>query len=202
MREKLELPSNAKKLLLHSCCAPCSAELMEALLASGINFTIFFYNPNIHPQKEYEIRKNENIRYAQKMNVPFVDADYDTSPWFARVKGLESGPERGARCRACFELRLERTALYAYEHDFKVIVSSLGISRWKDMDQVNDCGAKAAQHYKGMVYWTRNWRKNGGSGRMYDISKREGFYMQEYCGCVYSLRDKQFKSHPERFGSY
>jgi len=202
VREKLELPSNAKKLLLHSCCAPCSAELMEALLASGINFTIFFYNPNIHPQKEYEIRKNENIRYAQKMNVPFVDADYDTSPWFARVKGLESGPERGARCRACFELRLERTALYAYEHDFKVIVSSLGISRWKDMDQVNDCGAKAAQHYKGMVYWTRNWRKNGGSGRMYDISKREGFYMQEYCGCVYSLRDKQFKSHPERFGSY
>lgn len=162
---------------------------MEVLSASGINFTIFFYNPNIHPRKEYEIRKNENIQFAQKMNVPFVDADYDTSNWFARVKGLEFEPERGARCSACFDMRFERTALYAHEHDFKVIVSSLGMSRWKDMDQVNACGTRAAARYEGMVYWTHNWRKKGGSGRMYEISKREGFYQQEYCGCVYSLRD-------------
>jgi len=162
---------------------------MEALSASGINFTIFFYNPNIHPRKEYEIRKNENIRFAQKMNVPFVDADYDTSNWFARVKGLEFEPERGARCSACFDMRFERTALYAHEHGFKVIVSSLGLSRWKDMDQINRSGTKAAGHYEGMVYWTHNWRKKGGSARMYDISKREEFYQQEYCGCVYSLRD-------------
>jgi predicted adenine nucleotide alpha hydrolase (AANH) superfamily ATPase len=189
VREKLKLPGNANKLLLHSCCAPCSAELMEALSVSGINFTIFFYNPNIHPRKEYEIRKNENIKYAQKMNIPFVDADYDTSNWFARVKGLEFEPERGARCSACFDMRFERTALYAHEHDFKVIVSSLGISRWKDMEQVNACGIKAAGHYEGMVYWTYNWRKKGGSARMYEISKQEEFYQQEYCGCVYSLRD-------------
>jgi epoxyqueuosine reductase len=189
IREKLELPGNANKLLLHSCCAPCSGELMEALSASGINFTIFFYNPNIHPRKEYEIRKNENIRFAQKMNVPFVDSDYDTSNWFARVKGLEFEPEKGARCSACFDMRFERTALYAYEHDFKVIVSSLGLSRWKDMDQINDCGIRAAGRYEGMVYWTYNWRKMGGSMRMYEISKREKFYQQEYCGCVYSLRD-------------
>ncbi len=162
---------------------------MEALSASGINFTIFFYNPNIHPRKEYEIRKNENIHFAQRMNVPFVDADYDTSNWFARVKGLEFEPERGARCSACFDMRFERTALYAHEHDFKVIVSSLGMSRWKDMDQVNACGTRAAARYEGMVYWTHNWRKKGGSARMYEISKREGFYQQEYCGCVYSLRD-------------
>ena len=77
---------------------------MEALKVSGINFTIFFYNPNIHPRKEYEIRKNENIRFAQKMNVPFVDADYDTSNWFARVKGMEFEPERGIRCSACFDM--------------------------------------------------------------------------------------------------
>jgi len=189
IRDKLELPENAKKLLLHSCCAPCSGELIEGLSASGINYTIFFYNPNIHPLEEYEIRKNENIRFAQKMNVPFVDADYDTSNWFDRVKGLESEPERGERCSACFDIRLERTALYAYEHDFKVIVSSLGISRWKDMDQVNRCGTRAAGRYEGMVYWTYNWRKNGGSARMYEISKREEFYQQEYCGCVYSLRN-------------
>ena len=189
MREKLELPGGANKLLLHSCCAPCSGELMEALTASGINFTIFFYNPNIHPRREYEIRKNENIRFAQKMNIPFVDADYDTSNWFARVKGMEFEPERGARCSACFDMRFERTALYAHEHDFTVIVSSLGLSRWKDMDQINNSGVKAASRYGDMVYWTYNWRKKGGSARMYEISKREEFYQQEYCGCVYSLRD-------------
>ena len=189
IREKLRLPGNVKKLLLHSCCAPCSGELMEALTASGIDYTIFFYNPNIHPRKEYEILKNENIKYAQRMKIPFVDADYDTTNWFARVKGMEFEPERGVRCSACFDMRFERTALYAHEHDFKVIVSSLGISRWKDMEQINACGIKAAGRYEGMVYWTYNWRKRGGSGRMYEISKREGFYQQEYCGCVYSLRD-------------
>jgi len=162
---------------------------MEALCASKINFSIFFYNPNIHPQKEYEIRKNENIRFAQKMNIPFVDADYDTSNWFSRVKGMEFEPERGARCSECFDMRFERTALYAHEHGFKVIVSSLGLSRWKDMNQINRCGVKAASRYNGLIYWTYNWRKKGGALRMYEISKREGFYQQEYCGCVYSLRD-------------
>ena len=188
-REKLELPTGAKKLLLHSCCAPCSGELMEALSASKIEFTIFFYNPNIHPRKEYETRKNENIKFAQKMNIPFIDADYDTSNWFARIKGMEFEPEKGIRCTACFDMRFERTALWAYEHGFKVIVSSLGLSRWKDMDQINGCGVRAASRYKDMIYWTYNWRKKGGSARMYEISKREEFYQQEYCGCVYSLRD-------------
>ncbi len=125
-REKLTLPDGHDKLLLHSCCAPCSGETMEAMLASGIDFTIFFYNPNIHPQKEYDLRKDENIRFAQKHGVPFIDADYDTDNWFARAKGLENEPERGARCTACFDMRFERTALYAYEHGFKVITSSLG----------------------------------------------------------------------------
>src|SRR6267142_2187628 len=86
---------------------------------------------------------NEKIRFAQKMNIPFIDADYDTSNWFDRVKGLEFEPERGARCSACFDMRFERTALYAYENNFKVIVSSLGLSRWKDMNQINTSGTKA-----------------------------------------------------------
>jgi predicted adenine nucleotide alpha hydrolase (AANH) superfamily ATPase len=144
--EKFELPNNEKKLLLHSCCAPCSGEVMERLLEAKIDYTIYFYNPNIHPIKEYELRKNENIRFV-------------------------------------------RTALYAYEHGFKVISSSLGISRWKNMDQINDSGIRAAAPYEGMVYWTYNWRKLGGSARMIEISKRENFYQQEYCGCAYSLRD-------------
>lgn len=188
-RERLELPNGANKLLLHSCCAPCSGEVMEALLASEIDFTIFFYNPNIHPHQEYEIRKNENIKFAEQHNIPFIDADYDKDEWFARAKGMENEPERGIRCSMCFDMRFERTALYAYEHGFPVISSSLGISRWKDMNQINTSGLKAASHYPNITYWTYNWRKNGGAERMYQIAKRENFYKQEYCGCVYSMRD-------------
>ena len=188
-RETLQLPNGADKLLLHSCCAPCAGEIMEALLASNIDFAIYFYNPNIHPRQEYEIRKEENIKFAKQHNIPFIDADYDKDNWFARVKGLEWEPERGKRCTACFDMRFERTALYAHEHGFPVICTTLGISRWKDMDQINASGIKAAERYPDMTYWTYNWRKKGGSGRMYEIAKRENFYKQEYCGCVYSLRD-------------
>ncbi|MCH2037271.1 MAG: epoxyqueuosine reductase QueH [Rickettsiales bacterium] len=188
-RPILNPPGDEKKVLMHSCCAPCSGELIEAIVASGIDLTIFFYNPNIHPKKEYEIRKDENIRFAEKLGIEFVDADYDVQNWFSRAKGMEHEPERGVRCTMCFDMRFERTALYAYEHGFKVITSSLGISRWKNMEQINDCGIRAAEHYDGVEYWTYNWRKNGGSSRMYEIAKREEFYKQEYCGCIYSLRD-------------
>lgn len=99
-RPQLTLPNGADKLLLHSCCAPCSGEVMEAIQASGIDYTIFFYNPNIHPQKEYEIRKEENIRFAHKHGVPFIDADYDTDNWFARARGWNGNPSAAcaARC--------------------------------------------------------------------------------------------------------
>lgn len=188
-RPVLTPPGGHKKVLLHSCCAPCSGEVMEAMTASGIDYTIFFYNPNIHPKREYEIRKNENIRFAEKHGIAFIDADYDADNWMARAKGLEWEPERGARCTMCFDMRFERTALYAHENGFPVITSSLGISRWKDMNQINGSGERAAAKYGGLSYWTYNWRKGGGSARMIEISKREEFYQQEYCGCVYSLRD-------------
>lgn len=162
---------------------------MEAMLASGIDFTIFFYSPNIHPIKEYELRKDENIRFAEKFGIPFIDADYDRDNWFARAKGMENEPERGIRCTMCFDMRSERTALYAHEHGFPVITSSLGISRWKDMKQINGSGVRAAARYPDLLYWEYNWRKGGGSARMIELGKRENFYQQEYCGCVYSLRD-------------
>jgi len=188
-RQPLPLPGSHKKVLLHSCCAPCSGEVMEAMLASGIEYTIYFYNPNIHPLKEYELRKEENIRFAEKFGVPFVDADYDRDNWFERARGLEWSPERGERCTMCFDMRFERTALYAHENGFPVMTSCLGISRWKDMKQINACGVRAAAAYPDLMYWDFNWRKGGGSSRMIEISKRESFYQQEYCGCVYSLRD-------------
>ena len=121
--------------------------------------------------------------------MPFVDADYDTDNWFARAKGMEREPERGARCTMCFDMRFERTALYAHEHGFPVMTSSLGISRWKNMAQINDCGSRAAGRYDGLSTGTSTGARGGGSARMIEISKREKFYQQEYCGCVYSLRD-------------
>jgi predicted adenine nucleotide alpha hydrolase (AANH) superfamily ATPase len=162
---------------------------MDDIRNAGIEFTVLFYNPNIHPEAEYTLRKEENIRYAQALGVPFIDLDYDKDHWFARVKGLEWAPERGERCTACFDMRFERSALYAVEHGFSVFTSTLGISRWKDMDQINGCGARAAARHEGLQYWDYNWRKGGGSARMIEIAKKETFYQQEYCGCVYSLRD-------------
>ncbi len=188
-RVTIDAPEVGGKVLLHSCCAPCSGEVMEAMGNAGVEYSIFFYNPNIHPRREYELRKEENVRFAEKEGIEFVDADYDTGNWFARVKGLEWEPERGARCTACFDLRFERTALHAHEHGFPVITSCLGISRWKNMEQINGSGERAAARYGGMSYWTYNWRKKGGASRMIEISKREEFYQQEYCGCIYSLRD-------------
>ena len=188
-RPVLSPPSGEKKVMLHSCCAPCSGEVIEAMVASGLELEIFFYNPNIHPREEYELRKVENIRFAEEHGIPFTDADYDTDNWFARVKGLEWVPERGERCTACFDMRFERTALHAHEKGFKVITSCLGISRWKDMTQINGSGERAAARWPRMSYWTHNWRKGGGAARMIEISKREEFYAQQYCGCIYSLRD-------------
>ncbi|HWQ94173.1 MAG TPA: epoxyqueuosine reductase QueH [Gammaproteobacteria bacterium] len=188
-RPSLPLPDGEQCVLLHSCCAPCAADIMSEMKRSGVDYTILFYNPNIHPKHEYELRKSENKRYAEKLGVPFVDLDYDTDNWFARIKGLEYEPERGERCTQCFDMRFERSALYAVEYGFKVFTSSLGISRWKDMDQINRCGERAAARHENLSYWTFNWRKGGGSARTVEISKIEHFYQQEYCGCIYSLRD-------------
>jgi predicted adenine nucleotide alpha hydrolase (AANH) superfamily ATPase len=188
IRQKLVPPKNVGKVLLHSCCAPCSGEVIEAIIASGIDLTIYFYNPNIHPQEEYILRKNENIEFAKKLGIPFIDADYDPENWFEKAKGMEHEPERGKRCTMCFDMRFEKTAEYAKQNGFEMYTSCLGISRWKNMNQINDCGKRSGEKH-GVAYWDWNWRKAGGSQRMLEIAKREKMYQQEYCGCAYSLRD-------------
>lgn len=187
-RPQLSPPNGEKRLLLHSCCAPCAGEIMEAVASANIETTIFFYNPNIHPVDEYELRKEENVRFAKKLGMSIIDGDYDKDEWFERTKGQENEPERGARCTTCFDMRFEVTAKYAKEHGFDLISSTLGISRWKDMSQINGCGHRSGAFYD-VPYWDFNWRKKGGSSRMLELSKKEEFYQQEYCGCVYSLRD-------------
>jgi hypothetical protein len=188
-RPELEPPQTDAKLLMHSCCAPCAGEVLAAVKAAGIDVTVYFYNPNIHPVQEYEMRKAEDIRYCEQLGIPHIDGDYDTDNWFDRIRGLENEPERGRRCTVCFDMRFERTALYAAEHGYGLVSSTLGISRWKNMAQINEAGVRAANRYDDVTYWTLNWRKQGGAARMIEIAKREAFYQQEYCGCVYSLRD-------------
>lgn len=184
----LTLPNGKKRLLLHSCCAPCSGEIIQRLIASDITFSILFYNPNIDTGKEYLKRKNEIMKYTNKLSLSFFDMDYDNSEWKKRVMGFENEPERGKRCTICFTLRLKKTALFAYENKFDVFTTSLGISRWKDFNQVCQSGYAAAKKYPGLTFWDYNWRKKGGHERMKEISKQENFYHQSYCGCIYSKK--------------
>lgn len=162
--------------------------MIEALVEAGADLTVFFYNPNIHPLAEYEKRKAEVVRYTTKKGVPFIDADYDAEAWFHRVKGLENEPERGNRCSVCFSVRLEGTALYAHENGFPLFATSLGISRWKDLEQVNKAGNAAAARYNNVRFWDFNWRKQGGIEKQAEVASREDFYRQDYCGCAYSLK--------------
>lgn len=185
--------SNETKILLHSCCAPCSCAIIDGMLQSNLEPTVFYYNPNIHPSEEYETRKNENKRYCEKLGVPFIDADYDADNWYTRIKGFQDEPERGERCSICFLMRMESTALYAHEYDFSVFATSLGISRMKNQEQVYAAGHQAAALYPNLAFWDHNWRAKAGCERGAVIAQQEAFYRQNYCGCVFSKRDREQK---------
>ena len=139
-KDIFEVPYGETKVLLHTCCAPCSSAIIEHLMKHGVTPVIYYCNPNIYPREEYEIRKNECTRYAESLGLEIVDADYDHENWLEAVKGLETEPERGGRCLKCFKLRLLRTAEYAVAHGFRVITSTLASSRWKSLDQINEAG--------------------------------------------------------------
>ena len=193
----IEAPMGEKTVLLHTCCAPCSSAIIEALMKNGITPVIYYCNPNIFPKEEYEIRKEECTRYARSLGLEIVDADYDHENWLEAVKGLEHEPERGGRCLKCFKLRLLRTARYAKERGIKVITSTLASSRWKSLDQINEAGAWACEKValqdplngtESPVYWDRNWKKGGLQERRLQIIKEYDFYNQLYCGCEFSIR--------------
>lgn len=183
-------PPGCTRVLLHSCCAPCSGAMVEEMQATDIDeVVVFFYNPNIHPKKEYEIRKEENKEFCKRIGVQFVDCDYDVENWYSRMKGMEYDPERGNRCTECFDMRMERAALYAHENGFHAIGTTNSTSRWKDEKQVDESGFRAAARYEGIKYWQYEWQSDEMTLRKYQISANERFYKQEYCGCSYSLRD-------------
>jgi predicted adenine nucleotide alpha hydrolase (AANH) superfamily ATPase len=187
-KEMIEAPMGESKVLLHTCCAPCSSAIIEALMNNGITPVIYYCNPNIYPREEYEIRKDECTRYARALGLEIIDADYDHENWLEAMKGLEHEPERGGRCLKCFKLRLLRTAEYAKQRGIKVITTTLASSRWKSLDQINEAGEWACSMVQdGPVYWTRNWRKGGLQERRLQIIKEYGFYNQLYCGCEFSM---------------
>ena len=196
---EIQAPMGETTVLLHTCCAPCSSAIIEAMLHSGITPVIYYCNPNIYPQQEYEIRKNECTRYAQSLGLEIVDADYDHDNWLEAVRGLECEPERGGRCLACFKLRLLRTAGYAAQRGIKVITTTLASSRWKSLDQINEAGQWACNVVRQetavppgheVIWWDRNWRKDGLQERRLQIIKDYQFYNQQYCGCEFSMRNK------------
>ncbi len=188
--EDFSPPGGAKDLLLLTCCAACGGEPLRALGHEGLHPVVYFYNPNIHPRQEYERRRDDMERYCRKLGVRFVEGPYDPERWFKRTAGMENEPERGRRCAECFKLRLEQAAEFAGDRGLGVLACTLGISRWKDLGQVDAAGQSAASGIDGVQYWGRNWRKGGGSQRMYEIARAEFFYMQNHCGCVFSKADR------------
>lgn len=173
-----------KKLLLHICCAPCSLHVWQKL---QVDFELsgFFYNPNIQPFSEYEFRRLELARIAERFAWPLVYAAYDLHDWFAAIRGLEREAERGARCPVCFRLRLEKTFRYAREHGFDAVASTLSISPSKRTSQINEQGESLAKTY-GVAFLAENFKKKDG----FLISRRRGAELgvkhQDYCGCAYS----------------
>lgn len=190
MKKPFEIivPGGATKVLLHTCCAPCSSAIIECLMQHGITPTIYYFNPNIYPREEYDTRKNECSRYAQSLGLDIIDADYDHERWLCEMKGLEEEPERGGRCLKCFKHRLLKTAKFAHENGFSVITTTLASSRWKSLEQIEEAGLFAVSQYPDVTFWAQNWRKGGLSERRIQIIKEYGFYNQQYCGCEFSIR--------------
>ncbi len=163
--------------------------MVEYLLQNDLIPTIFYYNPNIFPEKEYLIRKEENKRYATALGLEFIDADYDHQRWKDATLALKDEPERGKRCQQCFDIRLTRTAEFAANRGIKLFATTLATSRWKDLEQINKAGNDAANNFADLTFWANNWRRNGLAVRQVEIIKEYDFYRQQYCGCEYSLRD-------------
>jgi len=174
------------KLLLHICCATCAAYVLN-LLKRDYEVTAFFYNPNIYPADEYQRRFSEARDYCQKNYIPFIEELPDQDKWFLLTKGHEDDPERGERCTICYEIRLEKTAQYAKQHGFIFFGTDLSISPHKDAERLNKLGKELERQY-GVKYLEADFKKQDGFKKAMEISKCEGFYRQNYCGCVYSMK--------------
>lgn len=193
------IPEGLHEVLLHACCAPCSSAIVEWMLQHDIRPTIFYFNPNIYPREEYDIRKQESKRHAESLGIRWIDGDYDHEAWLQQVQGLETEPERGSRCLQCFRIRLTATALQAQQLGIPYFATTLASSRWKSLEQINEAGLQAQEAVNhnlkpstlnpkpSTLFWSQNWRKGGLQDRRNQLLREYNFYNQQYCGCEFSM---------------
>ena len=190
---EFEKEGRVPSLLLHSCCGPCSSYCIE-YLSQYFNITVFYYNPNIYPDEEYYHRVKEQQRFISqfptKHKVSFIEGDFDTDRFYEIAKGLENEPEKGARCHKCYDLRLRRTAEVALEKGFDFFTTTLTISPMKDSQILNEIGLAIADEI-GVKWLSSDFKKREGYKRSTELSREYNMYRQDYCGCVYSYRDRQ-----------
>jgi len=174
------------KLLLHSCCAPCSTTVIERL-KDYFEITIIYYNPNIEPIDEYEKRKKEQIRIIELYGLNYLDCDYDNDLFHKMSKGLESVPEKGIRCHKCYELRLNYTAMKAKENGYNFFGTTLTVSPYKLSNVINEIGLRLESVYD-IKFLVSDFKKNNGYKNSIELSKKYELYRQNYCGCIYSRK--------------
>ena len=175
-----------KKVLLHACCAPCSAYSIEKLKELGYTPVLYFFNPNIFPLEEYERRLNELKKYAEKKNIELIEEKYNPDDWYNAISGLENEPERGKRCERCFEFRLLFTVLKAFKLEFQYFTTTLTISPHKNSKVIFDIAKELAKKYE-LTFLDIDFKKQDGFLKTMKIAKEEGFYRQNYCGCEFSM---------------
>lgn len=182
-------------LLLHSCCAPCSSYCLE-YLSRYFKITVLYYNPNLYPAEEYERRVFEQRRLVEslpaKNKISLVEMKGEPQEFYSAVKGLENVGEGGERCFACFRLRLERAAEYASENGFDFFTTTLTISPLKNAAKLNEIGKAAGKKF-GVRHLPSDFKKKNGYKRSVELSKAYGLYRQDYCGCVFSKREREQK---------
>ena len=174
-----------KRLILMSCCAPCSCGAIKQLANGEIpdidDFIVMFFNPNIFPESEYQKRLNEQIQYCESLGVKYIVGDYNHDAWREHVRGLETEPERGARCSKCFAYRFCYAREYAKKNGYNAIASVFGVSRHKDQHQVDNSAQQSCNEIEYLpIKWNENLRQ--------EINRESEFYRQNYCGCEFSIR--------------
>ena len=176
-----------KKVLLHTCCAPCSASILPRLKKMGYETILFWHNPNIFPLEEYRKRLEETEKWAEKNNLKLIIEIDSYEKWEKEIKGYEDEKEGGKRCEICFRLRLEKTAQAAKENNVKYFATTLTNSRYKNTEVIHRIAHEIAKKYD-LIFINKDWKKDGGEVDSIRISKEEGFYLQKYCGCKFSIR--------------
>jgi len=173
------------KFLLHVCCAPCSAHVID-LLSKEYDLTLFFYNPNIQPHDEYVKRLEEAKKHALQCNIPFMEGDYEVKKWKELIRGHENDSERGERCQICYRMRLVQTAKQVKSNGFALFGTTLTISPHKDATMINKIGQELAKKYD-LNFYEADFKKKDGFKKTMQIACEHGFYRQDYCGCPYGL---------------